>query len=93
MKTRLESAEEIANRSGIDLNAVETVETFEESESEIVWLTDEEASEQGYEEMDIEDETDDLGLSPFTFDGPSVEQFEEVKKQIEFGEASDDGQE
>jgi len=93
LKTRLESAEEIANRSGIDLNAVETVETFEESESEIVWLTDEEASEQGYEEMDIEDETDDLGLSPFTFDGPSVEQFEEVKKQIEFGEASDDGQE
>ena len=93
LKTRLESAEEIANRSGIDLNAVETVETFEESESEIVWLTDEEASEQGYEETDIEDETDDLGLSPFTFDGPSVEQFEEVKKQIEFGEASDDGQE
>jgi len=100
LKTKLESAEEIAARSGIDLNAVETVETFEtfetalgESESEIVWLTDEEAAEQGYEEIDIEDETDDLGLSPFTFDESTVEVLQEVKKQLDFGEASDDDEE
>lgn len=100
LKTKLESAEEIAARAGIDLNAVETVETFEtfetalgESESEIVWLTDEEAAEQGYEEIDIEDETDDLGLSPFTFDESTVEVLQEVKKQLDFGEASDDDQE
>ena len=100
LKTKLESAEEIAARSGIDLNALETVETFEtfesaqgESESEIVWLTDEEAAEQGYEEIDIEDETDDLGLSPFTFDESSVEVLQEVKEKLDFGEASDDDQE
>ena len=79
LNTRLETAEEMAENLGLDLNESEM-----ESE-DIVWLNEAEAEEQGYEDEDIIDDDEDVDetASPFLVQYELAETEEIIEDQTE----------
>ena len=79
LNTRLETAEEMAENLGVDLSESEM-----ESE-DIVWLNEEEAEEQGYEDEDIIDDEEDADgtASPFLVQYELAETEEIIEDQTE----------